>query len=489
MQGIGPSMNMLADFAGISGVNSGIKDLTGNGVSNPFQALLQTVAQNQFNVSNVHNDSSEELPLLTKEQLSSLKEILQNMQEFLEGSGSESEELMDIFKEMEPLLEELEKTDLDVTEATEDQIFVQPEHLDLLISMMGGLLGANGLVSEEFNELRIQLESVLKELNELSNTGEKQNLDEALYIPVISSTETITKHANTENNLVVDSNKLWHEVNQQITKALEGQDPAKLAPKVLKLLEQWNALGKQLEKLAGNSEIDMNQSVDKSVKFPAPAEGIWKSLTETFQKRTAMVDKNVYNTVSKVSAADVSKWIANAVEVNSQQVNAAGSSMPMAKLEQFVIHMNPVQTNQQQNENFTTQFARIVDTSKFMQSGVNGKPLTITLNPGNLGEIMVKMQRVNGELMVKLFVESPEAKRLLESNLGQLRHMFSPHQVAVERQEQQVQTTQNAQQNQQSFKENNDKEQQQGKQQQSEQLRDEISDEMSFSEFLMNAKV
>lgn len=61
--------------------------------------------------------------------------------------------------------------------------------------------------------------------------------------------------------------------------------------------------------------------------------------------------------------------------------------------------------------------------------------LTITLNPVNLGNITVRLVEVDGEMTVKLLVTSNLTKNALETNIHQLKHVFSPHQISIEREE------------------------------------------------------
>ncbi|WLV25764.1 flagellar hook-length control protein FliK [Aciduricibacillus chroicocephali] len=484
MQVIGNSTSMPGNFSGISNSKSGINDLSGICPGNPFQEILQTTASKGMSINQAIEVVDDTELDLSQDQLEALKGILESLEKLVTSDIPGANELKEEFEEeiesgLMVFPDGLEKLDI-------PNLLNQLQNLnEVLQNFLAGEITA-GESSEE--ELLTKVEKVSDELQSLLN-----NMQGDKFLNIQSTKLDVNMDYQTKTDLTVikklnaQRNDLIEEIQSLMAKASDATDPAKIAPKVLKLLEQWGALGKQLEKLNSNSTSQGSQSAKQ---LSPEVDSIWKTLAETYQKRTTMADKRVYNTVSKVTSADVAKWISNAVEANNQLSTVSGTAMPMHKLEQLAIHLTPLQSNQQQSEQFTSQFARIIDTSRFMQNGINGKPLTISLNPGNLGEIIVKMQRVNGELMVKLFVQSPEAKQLLESNLGQLRHMFSPHQVAVERQDaQQATSAQNAQQNEQGFRQDaRDQEHQNRQRKANDQPSDEL-EEASFSELLMNAKV
>nr|WP_280922993.1 flagellar hook-length control protein FliK [Virgibacillus litoralis] len=121
-----------------------------------------------------------------------------------------------------------------------------------------------------------------------------------------------------------------------------------------------------------------------------------------------------------------------------------------------------------------------------MQNGTS--QLNITLRPENLGDMMVKLTQINGEMTVKIMVTSHAAKEMLESNMHQLRNMFSPQQVVVEKQEvssQQAQTNQSEQDDQ----NNSGQEQDQSNHSEQDDQEGEGDFETQFQNILMNEKV
>src|SRR5699024_4967533 len=79
-------------------------------------------------------------------------------------------------------------------------------------------------------------------------------------------------------------------------------------------------------------------------------------------------------------------------------------------------------------------FADVIRNSQFLNR--SGKmELNLLLKPAHLGHVTIKMTQVDGEMMVKMLVSSQAAKDMLEQNMHQLRHLFQPHQISVERNE------------------------------------------------------
>lgn len=96
--------------------------------------------------------------------------------------------------------------------------------------------------------------------------------------------------------------------------------------------------------------------------------------------------------------------------------------------------------------------------------------------------------KIDGEMTVKITVMSQAAKELLEKNIHQLRHLFSPNQVVVERQ---VETTNES--NPSAFKEKQEEKEEQQREQSREasQLNQNQEEEESirFEDFLFAEEV
>lgn len=240
---------------------------------------------------------------------------------------------------------------------------------------------------------------------------------------------------------------LFKQVEKLLSQVTDQKSLAKAAPALLKLLEQWSALEKK-HNTQPNSVLGSLQNEGKE-------QAIWKDLLQAYQRRNQLAVKQQYNTSAKVTTTDVTKWLQHAVgnqaksdKSTAQQSMSFSSSIPLSKVEQYAIHMNQSQTAQSVDKQLIEQFQKVMKTSRFLTMQNGNSQLNITLRPENLGDMMVKLTQINGEMTVKIMVNSHAAKNMLEANMHQLKHMFSPQQVVVEKQDvtaQQVQTYQSEQ--------------------------------------------
>src|SRR5699024_2411394 len=140
---------------------------------------------------------------------------------------------------------------------------------------------------------------------------------------------------------------------------------------------------------------------------------------------------------SQITTADVTNWLAEVnSQLNLQSAHASSQINPgptfsqqtnMSQIEQFVLHLSD-------GEDVTTNLSKTLNQNRYFQIGqmLQGNQLTLHLRPDHLGEMVVRFQEINGETVVRLIVASSAAKQLLESNISQLKNMFSPHQVSIE---------------------------------------------------------
>lgn len=303
--------------------------------------------------------------------------------------------------------------------------------------------------------------------------------------PFLSELNQVTNKMSTDNpNLEKQFVSLISQALELISKLNTKEDIMKASPKILELLQQWHNLSKS----TGNKDMihqPLLTNNDESSSL-----GVLKNVLETFQKREHFAGKHLYNTDSKVTVADISKWISKALEtdkISTQQVSG-NVSMPISKLEQYAIYINQSQTTKSADDQLMEQFTKIINSSK-LPSAPNGmNQLSITLRPDNLGEMMVRFTQINGEMTVKILVTSAAAKEMLESNIHQLKSMFSPHQVVVEKQELNAQSA-NTQKEQEDEQLKDQGEQSSGQSDQKDNQSGDTSFELQFEELLMNEKV
>src|SRR5690625_83745 len=169
---------------------------------------------------------------------------------------------------------------------------------------------------------------------------------------------------------------------------------------------------------------------------------IWKQLVEVYEKRNHFTNNNVYQTNSTVTRSDVMNWLQLAFnrydtqieKVTTPTVAATHQPMPMSEIQQYTIHVTSLDRVDKVSDEIMTQFNNIIRKSNFLKTD-NMNQLSITLRPDNLGSMTVRFTQVDGEMIVKIIVTTQAAKNMLESNIHQLKHMFSPHQVTIERDE------------------------------------------------------
>lgn len=311
-------------------------------------------------------------------------------------------------------------------------------------------------------------------------------------LETVQQLNPVQRQAEIENTDVIQKQlaRIFSKVEELLAEITTKQDIAKASPEVLKHLQQWTAV----ERKVGNTE-GMENVLSSTVDVETKEEKIWKTLIQTFDKREGLAGKLQYNTEAKVSTVDVTKWIQNALD-NPVQVDriqgqhvASAPSMPMSKVEQFIIHLNQSQNTQSADQQLIEQFQKVMKSSRFIAKPNGVSQLSIALRPHHLGEIMVRLTQIDGEMAVKIIVSSQAAENMLKSNLHQLKSMFSPQQVLIERQEttfQQdpdVQKEQNGEQN----KEQEEHQPQHSNRQQESNTDDDFA--AQFHELLMNEEV
>ncbi|MGP4106986.1 flagellar hook-length control protein FliK [Virgibacillus sp. L01] len=324
------------------------------------------------------------------------------------------------------------------------------------------------------------LEGAVKKLT--SEQDSKTEVKAASLLAFIEQSPIIS-----DKNLQKQFEALFAKAEKLLSQVTDQKSASKAAPELLKVLEQWTAL----EKKQNTNQTMILQDLPKS---GSKEQAVWKELLQSFQKRNQLASKLQYNSDAKVTSNDVSKWLQNAVgsqtnsdKVSGQQSMSLTSSVPLSKVEQYVIHMNQNQDTKPVDKQLMDQFQKVMKTSKFLTMQNGRSQLNITLRPENLGDMMVKLTQMNGEMTVKIMVSSHAAKEMLESNMHQLKNMFSPQQVVVEKQEvssQQAQTNL-------SEEEQNTDEHEQGQSDHSEQdeQQEEEDFETQFQNILMNEKV
>ncbi|WP_099158100.1 flagellar hook-length control protein FliK [Virgibacillus ndiopensis] len=362
-----------------------------------------------------------------------------------------------------------------------------PEIAEKLVDMLKG----SAELEKLFNGANA-VDEVIRKLEEhLSNLSdeEESSLFQMNTAPLLDS---VLKSVPVDNTAIQKQfTELFKNVEKAISQLSNQQNVPKAAASLLKLLEQWTTLEKSSGKNAMNV-LEFPKNTEQ-----AKVQAVWRELVQSFQKRNQLVSNRQYNTNAKVTSTDVTKWVQNALHNQIQLDKPTGqqavsvSTMPMSQLEQYIIYANQSQSSKPVDQQIMEQFQKVVKTSKFLSANNGTSQLSIALRPENLGEMMVKLTQVNGEMTVKIMVTSHAAKEMLESNMHQLKNMFSPHQVVIEKQDISSQGAQNFQGKQQedawNESDHGGQSHHSNEDNQNEQSNDDV--ETQFHELLMNEKV
>ncbi|WP_027963190.1 flagellar hook-length control protein FliK [Halalkalibacillus halophilus] len=344
--------------------------------------------------------------------------------------GGSLEELMknleEIFSELVGELEEL--TDGPLSELSGEELLeaIPDDVLDSLISNLNEL--------SELNDQK--LESVLEGLsNELGLDETLNVLGKALTESLINQIETGSEGSNQMNPEEIAMFVLPGQSSQNVLSNSNGNTDSSMQQKTESVLARLASIVMQ------TSQSNQQQADSK-----------WQQLLQ--QVRAVKEEQMNLSQLQGRQSTD-GKTIRQAIhsilnenQVNGQDRNSQMSfgqvradqgewSNQMSKVEQFTIHINRpsvgTSSNQSSQQQMIEQLQKIIQSSQFGKTNGTNQ-LNIQLKPANLGNMSLQFTQVDGQTMVKISVMSYAAKEMVESNLNQLRHMFQPNQVVVERQ-------------------------------------------------------
>lgn len=294
-------------------------------------------------------------------------------------------------------------------------------------------------IEEDYPEIIALLNTDKQSLEELKATLKElittsKNDTEEVIGQNISSIQVVVNEIE-----IKDIKQEMHSILQTVSELLEKYkkdgtlnktDSAKLTA----MLKQWSSLLSQAKGTEINVEKMQEQMLDKN------ENDLWKKLVDRFEKRTYYTGKNFYRQDANVSKQDVRNWLQQAVDNQKQSLSDTNFSISherqtsISKIEQYVIHLENSGKVERVGATLVDKFADVIRNSQFLNR--SGKmELNLLLKPAHLGHVTIKMTQVDGEMMVKMLVSSQAAKDMLEQNMHQLRHLFQPHQISVERNE------------------------------------------------------
>lgn len=281
-----------------------------------------------------------------------------------------------------------------------------------------------------------ELISLLKSLETSEDIRSPEKFFQNLLITNHSSTvvgsSALVPMAQTLDKKEVQSS--WEGIQKLLNKMENGSITLREQKQMFLYLQQWSNFQKQNPQAIQTIMSDLQES--KVAK-------VWSSLIENYQSRSSLTEH--YGGNKKVTQQDLVNWMKHAIqsyksqsESNSlKQTSPIISTGPVhSKIQQYIIYTQQTNTdNEMMQKQLLDQFQQIMVKSNFLQRGNGINQLMVRLQPEQLGDITLKLTQVNGEMTVKMIVSSQATKDLLEGNLQQLRHMFSPHQVLIEKQD------------------------------------------------------
>ncbi|MGP4059829.1 flagellar hook-length control protein FliK [Halobacillus sp. H74] len=472
-------------------LDKGIASVKAQGKDSPFQKLfseLKTLDSANLPEGLSQKEFSEELAAL-KKKLEQLMEKMENLTEEAGPVGNLIKFSEELLNNSESSLANLDTEKLEAIKVELENLKAQWKDLDLDTAAEESKQMTDLMIGV-FDQLKI-LQSMTGENNQSSNGN-----DPIIFIahPSLSGQSQHVTGKNTDS--IENLHKLWQKFQQLVSPLLQADASTKLDAKtgtaIKDLLQQFSKLS---ESLHVQGKGDWGQLLAKVTKDgSAQEQKIFQQLMTTFQNRMNMPQS--YHRQMPVTGKDIAKWVQQTVENNNSTEQASNlkntnptnqSVIPMTKVEQHVVHVNQNQDSSSSQKQLLQQFERILNSSRMLSNKPGSMEMQIKLRPANLGDLTVKFAQMNGEMAVKILVSSQAAKEMLEGNMSQLRHMFSPQQVVVEKSD-----ALNAQHLQQEFgwdEEQAFDEQSGGQADQSSEHNEEPDEEeLTFHELLMNEK-
>ncbi|UOQ43051.1 flagellar hook-length control protein FliK [Halobacillus salinarum] len=263
----------------------------------------------------------------------------------------------------------------------------------------------------------------------------------AAFTHLLQTVRTSDNSSIQDPKLDAQLKTLWQTFHKNVEgiAALDSHLSLKQAAAVKETLIKWSALQSEQQ----NKQSFLNKWSTAAQEGTKIERQLFTRLINNMQNRMTL--PTTYLNQSQISTKDIGKWVKqylsnvqpNESAEQPSRLNTAGPSLPMAKMEQFIINVKPTDTGQPSSSHFMKEMENAVTSSRFLMNKSGDMQLNIKLKPGNLGDLTLTVTKMNGEMAIKILVSSQAAKEMLDSNMHQLRHMFSPQQVIIEKSDQQ----------------------------------------------------
>lgn len=227
---------------------------------------------------------------------------------------------------------------------------------------------------------------------------------------------------------------------------------SQLAQQIMQLLNNTNQSQEEMKSIAdklyqlfkeiqqSDSDLRRNMKWEQFIQSTSSKEAsdIWNDIVSAYERRSKLASQQMYQTDATITRETVTNWLEQALSrhfvEDHQAINSSATQapMPMSHIQQYTIFASSTDRVEAISEELMNKLTTIIKNSQFIKNpGLN--QLSIRIQPEHLGDMMIRFVQVNGEMTVKFLVSSQFTKQLLESNMHQLKSMFAPHQIVIER--------------------------------------------------------
>ncbi|HLR73406.1 MAG TPA: flagellar hook-length control protein FliK [Pseudogracilibacillus sp.] len=387
-----------------------------------LQQAPNTEQFNEENISKINqvlNDSNISLEDL-KKMMIDLQDALSNEDSvLLDQILSNNQELLaDLFEcvlnEDEFLLNNLSKNTFVELIQVLQKVFINSER---------EIKESEGLSHLKIHQFLTQMQTVMDELDESASDFEIEDMIHEDVLELKEGTELEIVQ------LVMQLQSVMESINR-------GESEEKLARMLLPLLNEWTSISKQFSREALNDFATKLMNTEDLEVF--------KKVQELFEKRTHFQSKQMYSENASVTRSDIAQWIKAVVnqDVDNEQTHRVISTFNNETItaprmsvlhQQARYHFQRLDSVQRIEAEMVTRIANTIQQHMSLQPRGPIQSLNMVLTPEHIGTLQVNFSQVNGEMIVRIVASSSYVRELLESNLHQLKHVFSPHQVQVVR--------------------------------------------------------
>lgn len=403
--------------------------------------MFQPIQKQSFMKENAKTDSENfdqlmkrsfmsQMPLLTE---SKNEHDINRVKQFLNNDAIVNNDLQQLLKTISELLNSekdnhlLEHT-FSADEALQGDLldlFNQGFDVNQLTVLFERMLGEDEMMLVDANDALSQLLTQL----ELTVEATEEN-DNHIKVEEIITDESIEVDDLSELQIV----QLLTQLQSVMEVMKQGASPNKVARILLPLLNEWASMSKQYSNTTLN-ELATNFLDAEDLEM-------LKHVQDLYDKRTHFQSKQMYGENATVTRSDIVQWIKAAFNQSQDQEqthrviptlnNETITAPRISAINQQAVHnFSQLESVQRIEAEMTTRITNMIQQHMSLQQRGPMQSLSMVLTPEHLGTLQVNFSQVNGEMIVRIIASSGYAKEMLESNLHQLKHAFSPHQVQV----------------------------------------------------------